>query len=108
MFKKLQENAMYWRFRFFTRRWLEIKRRWRERRSPRAVITGVRARGMAGYNPYARSGGIDTRRGVAFVLILAAALTALQIAAGTLTGLSFGVLFLLVVVAITYLFTRFW
>lgn len=107
MFKKLQENSLYWRYRFITRRWLALKRWWRERRSPRPTITHVRFRGMAAFNPYARAG-VDTRRGIAFVVVLAAALTALQMTAGSLTGLAFGAVFVLVVVAVTYAFTRFW
>lgn len=108
MFKKLQENSLYWRYRFITRRWLAMKRWWRERRSPRATIATVRYRGMSSFTPYTR-GGMGRRRGIAFVLILAAALTALQIAtAGALTGLAYGVVFVLVVVAITYAFARFW
>jgi hypothetical protein len=107
MFKKLQENWLYWRFRFVTRRWVELKRWWRERRAPRPrVVTGP-YRGMARGNPYVSSA-TSNRRGVAFVLALTAALTALQVALGSLTGVSFGVLFVIVVVAMTYLFARFW
>jgi hypothetical protein len=64
---------------------------------------------MSNINPYARTG-VDVRRGVAFILVLTAALTALQVAAslGSLTGLAYGALFVLVIVAITYAFTRFW
>jgi hypothetical protein len=64
---------------------------------------------MAAANPYARTRiGSDLRRGFAFVLVLAAALTALQAATTTSGGLSFGILFLAVVVGLTYLFVRFW
>jgi hypothetical protein len=108
MFKKLQENSLYWRYRFITRRWLAMRRWWRERRSPHATITSVRYRGMSSYNPYVRSS-MDRRRGIAFVVVLAAALTALQtVASSSLAGLAYGVVFVLVVVAITYAFARFW
>ncbi len=33
--KKLQENSMYWRYRFFTRRQLAVRRWWRELRQSR-------------------------------------------------------------------------
>lgn len=108
MFKKLQENWLYWRFRFITRRWLEMKRWWREVRMPRAYSGGgTRFRGMAAINPYARTG-IDARRGIAYIVVLAAALTALQQVAPSSQGLSFGMLFVAVVVAITFAFARFW
>ena len=111
MFKKLQENSLYWRYRFITRRWLGMKRWWRERRSPRPYPVGsMRMRAMAAASPYTRNAraAFDARRGVAFVLVLAAALTALQRAVPSTAGLAFGVLFLAVVLAVTYLFARFW
>ena len=107
MFKKLQENWLYWKFRFITRRWLEMKRFWRERRAPRAYpMSAARFRGLSSVNPYVR-GGQRATRGIAYVLVLSAALTALQEAVKS-QGLSFGVLFLLIVLAVTYVFARFW
>ena len=109
MFKKLQENSLYWRYRFIiTRRWLALKRWNRERRQPRAYqINRVRYRAVASANPFTRSG-FDSRRGIAFVLILAAVLTLLQTTLTSLQGLSFGLVFLAVVIGLTYIFARFW
>lgn len=106
IFKKLQENSLYWRYRFITRRWLALKRWWRERRAPRPRVVTVRYRGMSGLDPY-RGSGASNARGAVFVLILASVWTAMTMAAVAET-FALGLLRIVVLVALTYLFVRFW
>ena len=111
MFKKLRENSMYWQFRYVTRPRLAIKRWWRERRSgvQRVKFSSVRYRGVADYPAYGRPIGFaNPRRGVAFVLVLAAIYTALSLSVGSNGGLSFAVLQIAILVGLAYLFARFW
>jgi hypothetical protein len=110
LFKKLQENSLYWRYRFITRRYLEVRRWWRTRGQVRRVPqTTPRFRGTAAYNPYARGAGIrDNWRGVAFLAIVAAAWTALSVSSLPQDTLLMGVLRIASLAAITYAFVRFW
>lgn len=107
MFKKLQENSLYWRYRFVTRRWLAMRRWWRERQSPRSAITAVRYRGVAAGSTYLR-GGLDRRRGIIYILGLAAALTALQLFTNAHPAAPSGLLVLAVVALMTFAFARYW
>ena len=108
--KKLQENSMYWRYRFLTRRQLALRRWWRELRQSRLRprVAPIRGRGMAAVNPYARAGRIDARRGVAFVLVLAAVWTALDLTALNQTSLLIGLVRIAMLAAAAFLFSRFW
>ncbi len=110
LFKKLQENSMYWRYRFVTRRWLALKRWWRELRQPkqRTNVVRVRYRGVASSSAFTRMGGVDVTRGAAFVLALAAVWTALDLSSISQDGLVIGVLRVVTLSAIAYLFARFW
>ena len=118
--KKLQENSMYWRYRFFTRRQLAVRRWWRELRQsrlrPRAFrqaqpgtrFAPVRGRGMAAVNPYARSGRIDSRRGIAFVVAIAAGWTAMDLTSLNQASLLIGLARILTLAAVAFAFSRFW
>jgi hypothetical protein len=118
--KKLQENSMYWRYRFFTRRQLAMRRWWRELRQSRlrprdfrqarmrSRFTSVPGRGMAAANPYARAGRIDSRRGIAFVLVIAAVWTAMDLTALNQTGLLIGVARIITLAGVAFAFSRFW
>ena len=110
LFKKLQENSLYWRFRFITRRWLALRRWWREVRLPRRQprVTPIRGRGMAAVNPYARAAGSDVRRGGAFVVAMAAVWTALDLTALSQGSLLIGLVRIATLTAVAYLFSRFW
>jgi len=107
MLKKLQENWIYWRFRYFTRRWLAVKGWWRQRRQPRSNVVRVRYRGVANTSG-SRGGMTDPTRGVAFLLSLAAVWTALAVLALTHGGASFDLMRIGSLVLLVYLFTRFW
>ena len=110
-FKKLQENSLYWRYRFISRRYLAIKRWWRELRSPRprTIKAANRFRGMAAANPYGRGAGLgDSRRGMLFVLALVAAWTALSLLTVHVPSLLLLVLRVGSLALITYCFVRFW
>jgi hypothetical protein len=118
--KKLQENSMYWRYRFFTRRQLAVRRWWRELRQtrlrPRDLrqaqlrnrFAPVRGRGMAAVNPYARTGGVDSRRGIAFVVAIAAVWTAMDLTSLSQTGLLIGLARIATLAAVAFVFSRFW
>jgi hypothetical protein len=112
LFKKLQENSMYWRYRYVTRRSLAVKRWWRELRQRRTggiQTLRVRPRGTAAYNPYARaiSSG-HTTRGIAFVLALAVIWTALSVSTLPQDGILMGILHVGTLAGLTYLFVRYW
>jgi hypothetical protein len=103
-FKKLQQNSMYWRYRFITRRWLALKRWTRSWRQP--SLRQVRHRGNTLWVPDSR---VATwrGRGVAFVLTTAVVLTALQLVVGSrIVGLGMTLLELALVAALVYAFTR--
>lgn len=111
MFRKLRENSIYWQFRYVTRPRLAMKRWWRERRGgvQRARISTVRYRGVADYPAYGRPIGFaDPRRGFAFVLVLAAIWTAISLNLGQYEGVSLGALRIALLVALAYIFARFW
>jgi hypothetical protein len=63
---------------------------------------------MAAMNPYARAGGVDSRRGIAFVLAIAAVWTAMDLTALSQTGLLIGVARIATLAAVAYIFSRFW
>ncbi len=110
LFKKLQENSLYWRYRFVTKRWLAAKRWWREVRQPRQQprVTPFRGRGTAAYSPYTRAVTSDARRGVAFVLAMAAVWTALDLTTLSQGSLLIGLVRIATLSAVAYLFSRFW
>jgi hypothetical protein len=111
LFKKLQENSLYWQFRYFTRPKLAVKRWWRERRQPRTTTVGVRYRGVAASTPYrpGRMGGMtDRRRGLVFVLSLAVVWTAISKAVYPHDNLAVGLLRIAFLAGLVYLFDRFW
>ncbi|MGH2409593.1 MAG: hypothetical protein ACRDGS_04390 [Chloroflexota bacterium] len=113
LFKKLQENSLYWRYRFLTKRWLAARRWWREVRQPRGQgrVTTLRGRGMRGMaaaNPYARSAGADARRGAAFVLAMAAVWTALDLTTLSQGSLLIGLVRIATLSLVAVLFSRFW
>jgi hypothetical protein len=113
-FKKLQENSMYWRYRYFTRRQLAVKRWWRELRRPRVRLQArprvmpMRGRGMAAANPFVRADRVDVRRGAAFVLALAAVWTALDLSTLSQASLLIGLVRIATLAAVAFLFSRFW
>lgn len=103
-FKKLQENSLYWRYRFITRRWLAAKRWIRSWHKPQ--MRQVRHRGNMVWVPgsYNSTG---RRRGFLFVAVTAAVLTAVQTVLGDrLAGLGMSVLEVAIVIALVYAFTR--
>jgi hypothetical protein len=103
-FKKLQENSLYWRYRFITRRWLAAKRWTRSLRRPQ--MRQVRHRGNVVWVP-GSYGSTWRGRGFLFVVVTAAALTVVQTVLGTrLTGLSLSILEVAIVAALVYAFTR--
>ncbi|MDB5075639.1 MAG: hypothetical protein JWO42_1818 [Chloroflexi bacterium] len=111
VFKKLQENSLYWRYRFVTRRYLAVKRWWRELRQPRGRSRMVRVvpRGMAANSPYSRGNvGVNATRGITFVVLLAAAWTALLESPLGQSGFPVGLLQIAALVLLVYLFVRFW
>ena len=111
---------MYWRYRFLTRRQLALRRWWRELRQTRlrprdlrqarlrSQFAPVRGRGIAAANPYARAGGIDSRRGIAFVVAMAAVWTALDLTALNQAGLLIGLARIVTLAAVAFVFSRFW
>jgi hypothetical protein len=113
-FKKLQENSMYWRYRYFTRRQLAVKRWWRELRRPRVRsqarprVMPMRGRGMAAANPFVRVDRVDVRRGAAFVVALAAVWTALDLSTLSQASLLIGLVRIATLAAVAFLFSRFW
>lgn len=114
LFKKLQENSLYWRYRFITRRYLAIKRRWRELRQPRQRVRVVRpaARGMSSYDPYgfrrATTGGVNATRGMSFVVLIAALWTFLSFTTLRFAGLPIGFVQVAVLILVAVAYTRFW
>jgi hypothetical protein len=111
LFKKLQENSMYWRYRYVTRRSLAVRRWWRELRQGRArgiQTIRMRPRATAAYNPYARAISGHTTRGIAFVLALAAIWTALSISTLPQDGILMGILHVGTLAGLAYLFVRYW
>ena len=110
LFRKLQENSLYWRYRFITRRYLAFRRWWRELRQPKNRANTLRAqpRGTASFNPYLRSARVNVTRGVAFVVVVAAAWTLIAhsaLGSGTVPVLLPQALALAIV---AYAFIRFW
>lgn len=110
LFKKLQENRLYWQYRFITRRYLELRRWWRTRGTPvRRGPQTARFRGTAAFNPYARGAGIaNVRRGAVFLVLVAAAWTILSLSSLPQGTLLIGLLRIGALSAITYAFVRFW
>jgi hypothetical protein len=110
LFKKLQENSLYWRYRFITRRYLAMRRWWRElrQRGARGGATRVQPRATASYNPYARSVRVNYARGAAFVILVAAAWTLITHSGLSTSGIPLILPQALVLVAIAYAFIRFW
>jgi hypothetical protein len=118
LFKKLQENSLYWRYRFITRRYLELKRRWRELRHPngraRLRVVPPTPRGMAAFDPYRQSpgrrtaAGASTVRGLAFVGLVGLAWTALAHTPLVGGGFPIVTLQLAMLVAAAALFIRYW
>ncbi len=114
LFKKLQENSLYWRYRFITRRYLAVRRWWRELRQPRQRPRGVRpaARGMASYDPYgfrrASTGGVNATRGVSFVVVVAALWTVLTYSTVSLGGLPTGFVQIAGLLLVAFLYIRYW
>ncbi|GAC1433360.1 MAG: hypothetical protein NVSMB65_07170 [Chloroflexota bacterium] len=103
-FKKLQENSLYWRYKFITRHWLALKRRARGLRHP-----AVRPVGHRGSILWVSQASSATWRGRAlgFVLSAAVALTVVQMALGPhVSGLGMSLLKIVVVAALVYAFTR--
>lgn len=111
MLKKLQENWVYWRFRYFTRRWLAVKGWWRQRRQPRTNlarnVVRVRYRGVAN-NSGVRGGLNDPTRGLAFVLSLAVVWTALAVLALSHDGALLNLIRIASLLLLVALFSRFW
>jgi|GEM_PF-1585965 hypothetical protein len=111
LFKKLQENSLYWRYRFITSRYLRLKSWWRGLRQRGRTVQVMRPapRGMASYDPYRGGGrrntsGVNTARGVSFVVVAAAAWTAIGY-----SGLSSSALLQLASLALlAYSFVRYW
>ncbi len=68
----------------------------------------TRGRGMAAVNPYARTGGVDSRRGLAFVLAIAAIWTAMDLTALNQASLLIGVARIVALAAVAFVFSRFW
>jgi len=111
---------MYWRYRFFTRRQLAVRRWWRELRQSRlrprdfrqaqlrTRFAPARGRGMAAVNPYARTSGIDSRRGIAFVVAIAAVWTAMDLTSLNQAGLLIGLARIATLAAVAFVFSRFW
>jgi len=109
IFKKLQENSLYWRYRFISRRWLAMKRWWRELRQPKVMRPQVRYRGAAMRTPAnTRSSTVNRQRGITFVVVLTAAWTALAVAFYPHETLITGLARILVLAGVVYAFTRFW
>jgi hypothetical protein len=114
LFKKLQENSLYWRYRFITRRYLAVKRWWRELRQPRQRVRMMRPapRGMASYDPYgfrrSATGGVNAVRGVSFVVIVAVVWTLLTFTTLSFGGLPIGFVQIGLLLLIAYAFMRFW
>jgi hypothetical protein len=114
LFRKLQENSLYWRYRFITRRYLAVKRWWRELRQPRQRIRVMRPtpRGMASFDPYGlrrqASGGVNAVRGMSFVVVIALAWTVLSFATFSVLGLPMGFVQVAVLLIVAYVYTRFW
>lgn len=109
LFKKMQENSLYWRYRFLTRRWLAARRWWREvRQSRRPRVMPARPRGTAAYNPYARTAGSNARRGIAFVVAMAIVWTALDLTTLSQGSLEIGLVRIATLSGVAYLFARFW
>ncbi len=103
-FKKLQENSLYWRYRFITRRWLAVKRWSRGVRQP--SLRQVRHRGAPILVPQARATSV-LGRGMAFLLATALALTVVQaLLAGRVGGLGMSLLQLAIIVGMIYVFAR--
>ena len=114
LFKKLQENSLYWRYRFITRRYLAVKRWWRELRQPRQRVTVMRPapRGMSSYDPYgfrrAATGGVNAARGISFVVLVAALWTVLSYTTISFGGLPIGFVQIAALLAVAFAFIRFW
>jgi hypothetical protein len=102
--KKLQENSMYWQYRFITRRWLAVKRWTRSWRQP--SLRQVRHRGSSIWVPQSQVATWRSR-GIAFVLTTAVVLTVIQLAVGSrLVGLGMSLLEVAIVAVLVYAFTR--
>lgn len=108
MLKKLQENSLYWRYRFITRRWLAIKRTVRSWQKPSygasAAMRGpMRPRGAAVTAPrYLRD-----YRGPIFVGTLALTLTMVQLVlASVMPGSLYGLVVVALIALSIYGFTR--
>jgi hypothetical protein len=110
LFKKLQENSLYWRYRFITRRYLALRRWWRElrQRGTRGKVTRVQPRGTASFNPYARSLRVNYARGATFVLVVAAAWTLIAHSGLASSGFPLILPEALVLVVVAYAFIRYW
>ncbi len=114
LFKKLQENSLYWRYRFITRRYLAIKRWWRELRQPRGRVRVMRPtpRGMSSYDPYSyrrsSGGGVNAARGISFVVVVAALWTVLTFTTVRFGGLPIGFVQIAAMLLVAYAFMRFW
>ena len=114
LFKKLQENSLYWRYRFITRRYLAIRRWWRELRQPRqrARVDAPVPRGMSSYDPYgfrrASTGGVNAARGISFVVLVAGMWTVLSFSTLSLGGLPIGFVQIAVLFIVAFVFMRFW
>jgi len=110
LFKKLQENSLYWRYRFLTKRWLAARRWWREVRQPRGQgrVTPIRSRGTAAFTPYTGAARTDARRGAAFVLAMAAVWTALDLTTLSQGSLLIGLVRIATLSLVAVLFSRFW
>jgi len=110
LFKKMQENSLYWRYRFVTKRVMAVRRWWREVRQPRAWtrVTPIRGRGMAASSPYTGAAGANARRGMAFVLAMAAVWTALDLTTLSQGSLLIGLIRIGALSAVAFLFSRYW
>ena len=117
LFKKLQENSLYWRYRFITRRFLAVKRWWRELRQPRqmrqrAKVVRPIPRGVSSYDPYGfrRSGGsgVNAVRGISFVVVVAALWTVMTYTTISFGGLPIGIVQIAAALLVAYLYMRFW
>jgi hypothetical protein len=114
LFKKLQENSLYWRYRFITSRYLRMKRWWRELRRPGPKARVVRSvpRGMASFDPYGSGrravSVVNGRRGVAFVVLAAALWTAVGYSALANSTFPVELVQFASLGLLVYVFVRFW
>jgi hypothetical protein len=63
---------------------------------------------MAAVNPYARAGGVDSRRGIAFVLALAVVWTVMDLTSLNQASLLIGLARIATLAAVAFVFSRFW